>query len=367
MKILHITEAYGGGVFTSVNQLVNGQAAAGHSVVLAVAPRSEAPPDWRTRISADVSVRKLDLTREISLSNDLRGILQIRKLIQELSPDAIHLHSSKAGFAGRVAAFLTGHSHKTFYSPRAFAFLAPGLSSKKRKLYFALEKLGAFFGGTVVACSNDELVEAQKMRLKSVLVNNAIDMAVLKEQVALVQKQPSAVVRVMTAGRVCSAKRPQLFVDIAEELKKRQLPVEFTWLGGGDKFPATEAVKCSGWLPRGQVLRELKEKADIYLQTSSYEGMPLSVLEAQGLGIPVVVADAVGNRSAVSNGISGFVVAPVVRDFADKLEKLILDSPLRERMGNDALRWAQQEFDTPLMLSRYERLFATGAVDGGAQ
>lgn len=357
MKILHITEAYGGGVFTSVNQLVAGQSEAGHEVHLAVNPRPETPANWASIVHPGVKVQKLALQREISPSKDFKGVLQIRKLIQDIKPDAIHLHSSKAGFAGRVAAFTTGYSTRTFYSPRAFAFLAPGLSSKKRGLYYLLEKVGSWFGGTVVACSGDELIEAKKMGLKSVLINNSINISAVESKLSGLEKTISPLVRIVTAGRVCDAKRPALFVAVAEELKRRNLPVEVTWLGGGDEFPKTTAATCTGWLNRDTVLKSMRTSADIYLQTSSYEGMPLSVLEAQCLGLPAVVTDAVGNRSAVNNGVSGFVVPADAQLIADKLEKLVQDKQLLTQMGLQAAAWAKAEFDTPLMLQRYESLF----------
>lgn len=364
MKILHITEAYGGGVFTSVNQLVEGQVAAGHSVTLAINPRAEAPNNWQEFIPDSVKVHLLKLRREINLVNDLKGLQQLMALIRQVQPDAIHLHSSKAGFLGRVAAFLTGYRAKTFYSPRAFAYLAPGLSSKKKSLYKVLEKVGALFGGTLVACSQDELNEAKNLGIKkAVLVNNAINIAKLDQIVADVQTKPKQGLTVLTTGRVCEAKRPELFVAVAEELHRRSLKANFVWVGGGGDFPQTELATCTGWVPRNQALRTLREQADIYLQTSSYEGMPLSVLEAQALGIPVVVADAIGNRSAVSEGYSGYVVNPVtVMGLADAVEKLLRSDSHRSVFGANARAWALAEFDTPLMLRRYEQLYQGGHV-----
>jgi len=358
MKILHITEAYGGGVFTSVNQLVEGQIQAGHTVVLAVSPRSEAPLDWRSQLPSTVKVISLALSRSINPVSDLKGLVQLSCLIRREKPDAIHLHSSKAGFVGRLAACVTGFSSKTFYSPRAFAYLAPGLSSTKRRLYLTLEKVGQLFGGTLVACSNDELTEAKKLTKNCVVINNSINLSKLDSYVKNLIKKDTSVINVVTAGRVCEAKRPALFVAVAELLKKRGIPVQFTWIGGGDDFPVTDAAVCVGWLPRKDSLQLLRESADIYLQTSSYEGMPLSVLEAQALSLPVVVADAIGNRSAVSHDVSGFVAMPdTAEELAVYVEKLIADKALRLRMGRQARTWVEAEFDTPLMLSRYERLY----------
>ena len=47
--------------------------------------------------------------------------------------------------------------------------------------------------------------------------------------------------------------------------------------------------------------------ASVYLTTARWEGLPLAVLEAMSLGIPVVASDVVGNRDAVEEGVTGYL------------------------------------------------------------
>jgi glycosyltransferase involved in cell wall biosynthesis len=363
MKILHVTEAYGGGVLSVVNQLAIGHQEEGHNVTLAMSLRPEAPSNWRSELPDGIVVRRLSLSREISLKKDFQGLVELAHLFKSEAPDAIHLHSSKAGFLGRVAARFCGLSGITFYSPHAFAYLAPDVSPKKRIAYRWLEKLGARFGGLLIACSNDELLEARKLGVRAEVVNNGIDVHNLEKLVQDVSRNESDVVRIVSAGRLCAAKRPDFFVKVAEEIQRRGLPAEFVWIGGGEPPPLTTAARFTGWLARDVVLRKLRESADIYVQTSSYEGLPISVLESQSLGIPAVVTDAVGNRSAVENGKTGFVSSvSSVNDFADKVELLIKDRSLRVKMGIAAKERITAQFDASLMLRGYLACYSTGDV-----
>jgi len=62
----------------------------------------------------------------------------------------------------------------------------------------------------------------------------------------------------------------------------------------------------TGWRTRDQVAAHLAH-AVVYLQTSRWEGLPISVIQALAAGVPCVVNDCVGNRDAVTHGLSGFV------------------------------------------------------------
>jgi glycosyltransferase involved in cell wall biosynthesis len=362
MKVLHVTEAYGGGVLTVVNQLANGLVENNIDVTFALSVRPEAPPDWRSLLNKHVDVRLLELNREINPIQDFKALIQLIRLIRQERPDVLHLHSSKAGFLGRVAAWLTAQSSRTFYSPHAFAYLAPHLSPAKRRLYLLLERIGAMFGGLLIACSDDELAEARKLGVRAVVVNNAIDLPLVDDIADRIPRIADGKVRIVTAGRICAAKRPEFFVAVAEAARKLKLDCDFIWIGGGDKPPQTDAVHFTGWLPRKEALGTMRALGDVYLQTSAYEGLPVAVLEAQALGLPAVVTNAVGNRSSIVDGVTGFISSTdSVSECVERLRCLIEQPELRTTMGTSARERIESEFNIPLMLARYVNNYKAGA------
>ncbi|EVU15104.1 glycosyl transferases group 1 family protein, partial [Vibrio parahaemolyticus V-223/04] len=70
----------------------------------------------------------------------------------------------------------------------------------------------------------------------------------------------------------------------------RQLDI--TWIGGGDKeleqALRAEGVQVTGMLPRDEVVKKL-QASDLYLHTAAWEGMPLTILEAAKLHLPMVI------------------------------------------------------------------------------
>lgn len=365
LRILHVAEAYGGGVLTVVNQLANGQARAGHDVVLAHGLRPETPANYEALLDARVRRVPLPFVRRIAPLADLRSLFALRRLLRTLQPDVVHLHSSKAGFLGRLAARMAGHDN-VFYSPHGFAFDNRSASRRTRALYWQLERLaGRFSRATVVACSEDEAASARNVCSRVVLMENAVDTEALaheaREAGAPVSGRP---VTVAALGRTDPIKRPQLFEAVARLVREHAgVPVRFLWIGGGPAvFSDASLVEQTGWLARPDALRVLAAEADVLLQTSSSEGMPMSVLEAKAMGIPAVVTDAPGNRCAVTSGVSGFVREDRPHALAEAVVRLVRAQPLRERMAHSARQEAQQRFSHSRRLPEWLALYRRNAL-----
>jgi len=357
MKLLQITEAYGAGVRNAVNQLAFGMARRGHDVTLAVAPRAETSPGWESLIPREISVRAIPLTRELSLRRDWEGFRYLRKLLREVCPDVIHAHSSKAGFLVRAVAKAEGLSHRVVYSPHAFAHL--GTQSRLRSaVYYGLERTAsALFGGTVAACSKDEAIEAKRLATNCVVINNAVNVQAIDVLKQSTLRLSDKRLRVFSVGRICAAKRPDLFTQVAAELARRGIDCSFTWIGSGDPFPPSVHARSIGWLDWADVVRRLATECDVYLQTSAFEGLSLAVLEAQALGLPAVVTDVPGNRSAVVHKITGFVSPSNVNSLADSLQHLAVRPKLREEMGLAARARIEDNFTEKRLLDDFEDLY----------
>ena len=92
-------------------------------------------------------------------------------------------------------------------------------------------------------------------------------------------------------GRICPAKDPAFFLDVAAHLGQWDHEAELRWVGGGsdedvDRLTSAGAV-VSGWV-EGTALSEELDSLSIYVHTSAYEGFPLSVLDAAARKVPIV-------------------------------------------------------------------------------
>ncbi len=103
-------------------------------------------------------------------------------------------------------------------------------------------------------------------------------------------------------------------------------------------------VDLAGSLPRPAAMARLFD-ADVFCLPSTYEGLPLAILEAMAAGLPVVATAVSGNPEAVEDGVSGLLVPPEsAAALADALIALLTDPERRRQMGEAAKRRVAEHF-----------------------
>lgn len=138
--------------------------------------------------------------------------------------------------------------------------------------------------------------------------------------------------KLVSCSRVSEVKRLHLIVEALAGLKESGIEIEWTHLGGGDLLDTIKnraAVDLSfmkyhldGAVPNSAVYDYyLNNEADLFVNVSSSEGLPVSIIEATSFGIPVIATDVGGTCEIVKTGISGHLIS---EDFdVDELTKLI--------------------------------------------
>jgi glycosyltransferase involved in cell wall biosynthesis len=131
-----------------------------------------------------------------------------------------------------------------------------------------------------------------------------------------------------------------------------------------------DRVDVLGWVS-GEAKNQELAKADVYALPSYNEGLPMSVLEAMAAGLPVLTCPVGGIPDAVTNGVEGFLVPPGdVPALSSRLQALLADESLRQRMGDTARYRVQTQFSASAAIERvgvlYEEL-APSAVETAAE
>lgn len=305
-KVLHIVESFGSGVFSFLVDLINGTDDE-FDITVAYGIREETLDNFKEYFSNKIRfVPVKNFTRNINLKKDLKALKEIKKIVKEEKPDIVHLHSSKAGVLGRLA--VNGNKIKMFYNPHGFSFLKQDDTKLKRSIYWMIEKFIAIFNRkcTIVGCSNGEYLEAKKLNKNSICINNGVDIDKLNKETANLSNKEIDFnnIKICTVGRIGYQKNPEMFNKIASEFPN----IQFTWIGDGDLKDklTSHNIEITGWKSRQEVL-EILSKQDIFVLTSLWEGLPISLLEAMYMKKICIVSDVIGNRDVISDGENGFI------------------------------------------------------------
>ena len=283
--------------------------------------------------------------RPLSPWRDLRGLLELVALLRRERPDVLHANSSKAGVLGRLAAALTGVPIRIF-TVHGWAFSAhTGLASALyRWAERALRPLT-----TVTIC----VAESERASGLAARVCDPERTIVIRNGVAAGPPVPAhadgAAPTVLTVGRLQRPKDPLTLARALGLLRARFTAVV---VGEGPDRPLLEAEIRRLGLERAVVLAgdrsdvaDVLARADVFVLSSTAEGLPLSILEAMAAGLPVVASSVGGVPEAVEDGETGLLVAP--RDpvrLAAAIEGLLADPALRRRLGANGRERVRERF-----------------------
>lgn len=354
MKVIHATECAASGTLSVLVALSHELAAAGSKQLIVYSERAETPPNLVALFPAGVEFVRVPPASGLHLRFAADFCRELSRAVRSFQPDVLHLHSSKAGFLGRFAHLAMRWPCRTFYSPHGLAFLDPDHRGRNA-VFKTLEFFAARTGTTPVGCGRSEAaLLTQLSGREAQLLENPVD-----ERFFDIASVPTQVRTVVTLGRLSRQKAPESFAAVARLVRRQRPDVRFVWIGDGESGYKAElaAAGCeiTGWRTREQVAEHLA-RAHVYLQTSRWEGLPISVIQSLAAGVPCVVNDCDGNRDAVTHEVSGFV-ADSNDSLAEHVIGLLDDAELRARMGSTARSEARRRFGQAAFRTQVRRLY----------
>lgn len=319
-NVLLIAETMEGGVRRHVMDLINGLDTNQFSLTLIYGNRVDAT--FLNNISnlkrrAEL-INVCYLTREISPKNDVKALRDIKRVMKEYKPDIVHCHSSKAGVLGRMAAKSLGVK-KVFYTPHAYSFQNDGFSPSKKRLFITIEKMLSRRSTTYTFnVSKQERTEALSRKIdrenKFKVIYNGLPLVDLPDKIQLRTELGLSgdTYIVGNNGRLSDQKKPLSFLRVANEVIKKNKAIHFVWAGDGPLYD-----ECMDFIKMNQLednvhmlgFREDAEMIvnayDLFLITSSHEGLPYCLIEAMRASVPIIgfAHSGIGEIVTEENGV----------------------------------------------------------------
>jgi glycosyltransferase involved in cell wall biosynthesis len=355
MQIVHVVEPFASGVVTFVKSLVENLPNDYHIVIHGERPE----------VMERAEVKKLfpvhqvkfihwkSVQRGLHPVKDLKALFELRSILKRFrTADAVHLHSSKSGFLGRLVCRWLDIK-QVIYTPNGAPFLVRD-SRIKRMLYKQLELIGDSFGGKVVCVSASEAEAYRNLGIEASYINNGTSVT-STQQIHPVTDNNKFIIAI--SGRILAQKNPKRFNDIAQHF----LPynhVEFVWIGdGADRnLLSSPNIRITGWLTETEAKKELAQ-ASLYLSTADYEGLSFAVLEAMALGKPLILSNCTGNKDIIRYGVNGDLYDSVAQACTQIL--YYINNPyMLEAMGTYSKDLCKTEFNASSSAGNYRIAYA---------
>ncbi len=242
----------------------------------------------------------------------LLALWRLLLFIERNKIELINSNGNGAGLYARLVKLLFPHV-KVIHTFRGLNI--KDSHSWKRKLYFQYERWAGILTSKFInvswgeqqACLHYNVIRASK----SVIIRNGIDPVERTEPADVIKANRDKFI-IVSLTRFDYPKNMGLSVCIAEKLRTYE-DISFIWVGDGEeKDEIAHAIAAKSLrnvsLPGfSNQVGSFLPYANLYLSTSRREGLPLALLEAASVGLPILATDVIGNNEVVTDGHDGFL------------------------------------------------------------
>jgi len=294
--------------------------------------------------------------KPFSLKN-IKAIFKLKKLLKVEKFDIIHCHTPMGSVVARLAAKeARKNGTRVIYTAHGYHFYksAPLINWL---LYYPVEKWLAKYTDTQITITQEDFdLAKKKFKIKDLNLVHGVGLDEEKFNILISDEEKENLkqeLKIDDKSVVCTYvaelnknKNQQLLIKAIKRLKDDNNNVTLLLVGKGryepkllkliKKMNLEENVKLLGY--RSDIVKILSI-TDIYLASSLREGLPVNVMEAMYMGLPIIAVDNRGHRELVQHNENGFIVeqnSAMENNMSNYLNLLVNDKHLREKFGNDS-------------------------------
>ncbi len=292
---------------------------------------------------------------------DIRAIIPIMRYLDHQKVDVVITHGFYGSFIPRISAILS--------KVPVFIHVEHNVSDQKRTYHILLNRVLTKFIDKIVCVSENAKNSLQKLErvkhTKVVVIPNGLSTDRFSFAPMKRGARPS-VKRVGIVGRFSEQKGHIYFVAAAASIVQAYKNVEFVFVGDGPLRPQIEEkvrelgieAYCHFYGERSDVGRIL-QSLDVFVLASLWEGLPISLLEAQYFGVASVVTDVGGNSEVIKNRQNGLLVPPKDPEaMALAVLQILSDDNLRHNFGINGRELIDRKYVLDKMVDSYLDLIA---------
>ncbi|RFA33377.1 glycosyltransferase family 1 protein [Virgibacillus dokdonensis] len=292
-------------------------------------------------------IHNIEFQRSPFKIDNIKAYKQLKKLILNEGYDLIHTHTPLASFITRTVC-KNMVDIKIIYTAHGFHFFK-GAPLKNWFFYYPIEKLTARWTDVIITMNNEDFLAAQKFKMKmkdsvymihgvgievnSLSESNGNEREKLRKKYGLNTNE----FVLFYAAELNYNKHQDLLIMAIKILKKEMSNIKLLLAGTGRlkkkyedlirKHNLQDNIELLGY--RNDVPHLLKV-ADVVVASSRREGLPVNVLEAMAMGVPIIATKTRGHVDLICDKFNGYLVdKDNANDFAYAIKKLYNSKELR--------------------------------------
>lgn len=291
------------------------------------------------------------------LGPDLAVYQKLFKLLKEEKPDVVHTHIGAARYAMPIAV-LCG-------VPRKIHTVHNVAQREQEKAGKIINKF-LFKNCSVVPVALSEEVKKTVEEVyglseqKIPIVYNGINLSKCEIKKNYAKKETFKILHI---GRFMDVKNHALILKSFAEFAVKHPDARLQLIGDGELRKEMEQLAVELGVANEVEFAGLQSNvypwlhdADVFILPSKYEGVPMTLIEAMGTGLPIIASAVGGISDMLEDGASALLIQPTQQELEFALEKIYKDETLRERLGESALK-ASKKFSSIEMARKYMELY----------
>ncbi len=295
ISVLHVTQSVREGVARCVSSLVEDQLARGWEVAVA-SPTDGDLSEWVRLTGASHLEWKASRTPGAGVAGEVR---RLAGLVERLEPDLVHLHSSKAGLAGRLA--IRGQ-RPTVFQPHAWSFFAA--RGPVRRAALVWERFAARWADVIVCVGEGERRDGERAGIRAAwrVVPNGVDLGAFSPASEAERADARGALGLaegplaLCVGRLSRQKGQDVLLAAWPQVLRRVSGAQLVLVGDG---PAGAKLRTQGgngvqFAGRRADVDRWLAAADVVTAPSRWEGLSLGLLEAMARERSVVATEIAG-------------------------------------------------------------------------
>ena len=325
---------------------------------------AEYDPDQASRLEKEgITTKRFPLIRHYNPVTTVPAVLSLARYLRREDFDIVHTHSTEAGIIGRFAAALAGVP-TIVHTVHGVPF-ADDRSELLNRFVLACERQAAGYTDRIATnadvIADDYLARGIGRRDQYTTVYSGVDLDAFADAEPA-DDLPGDRPRIVMVGRLADGKGHEVLLDAVESLGEFGGSVCIA--GDGPLYDSLAADVGDRGLSDQVYLTGFRDDvphvlaaSDVLVLPSFREGTPRVITEAMASGLPVIATDIAGIPEQVADGESGYLIPTEdPTTLADRLETLLADAELRERMGAQGLERAGR-FSVTTMVEELDRVY----------